>query len=102
MSKLQGTCVLTRMSAFSLNMKSGNKRTIAVLEPEEDLLSGPEIARKYDLDPATIRKWRRDGAPCHLLYANVRRYKMTELQRWLQNRPKKTKTRSESQTEASK
>jgi hypothetical protein len=49
---------------------------------EEKLLSGPSVAREWDLDPATIRRWRREGAPCHIIGEGVIRYKLSELAAW--------------------
>jgi hypothetical protein len=49
---------------------------------EEKLLSGPTVAKAWDLDPATIRRWRREGAPFHALGNGVIRYKLSELSKW--------------------
>jgi hypothetical protein len=57
------------------------------LEPtEEKLLSGPTVAKAWDLDPATIRRWRREGAPFHVLGNGVIRYKLSELSKWRASR----------------
>ena len=56
------------------------KKTIK--PPEEELLSGPEVARKWCLDPATIRRWRNEGAPSHVLGHGLVRYKLSELMVW--------------------
>jgi hypothetical protein len=56
------------------------KKTI--ISPEEQLLSGPEVARKLCLDPATIRRWRNEGAPSHILGNKLIRYKLSELMVW--------------------
>jgi hypothetical protein len=48
---------------------------------DEKLLSGPSAARALDLDPATIRRWRKEGAPCHLM-GDLVRYKLSELTAW--------------------
>jgi len=34
---------------------------------EEPLEAGPRIARKIDVDPATIRRYGREGCPKHIL-----------------------------------
>jgi transposase-like protein len=52
------------------------------LPQEEDFLSGPKIARKLDVDPATIRRWVREGAPNHVLGDKLIRFKLNELLAW--------------------
>ena len=49
---------------------------------EEDFLSGPKIARKIDVDPATIRRWVREGAPHQVLGDKLIRFKLNELLAW--------------------
>jgi excisionase family DNA binding protein len=56
---------------------------------EEELISGGQLARKMGVDPATIRRWRRDeGAPFYQAGHNLIRFKFTEVQAWRANRPK--------------
>jgi hypothetical protein len=50
--------------------------------PHEDLLSGPRIARKLDIDPATVRRWVREGAPHHVLGDKLVRFRLDELLAW--------------------
>jgi hypothetical protein len=50
--------------------------------PEEDLWSGPRIARKLDIDPATVRRWVREGAPHQVLGAKLIRFRLDELLAW--------------------
>ncbi len=57
------------------------------LDVEEKLHSGPSVAKTWDLDPATIRRWRREGAPCHVLGCGLIRYKLSELGKWRASRP---------------
>ena len=52
------------------------------LPPEEDLLSGPRIARKLDIDPATVRRWVREGAPHHVLGDKLIRFRLDDLLAW--------------------
>lgn len=51
-------------------------------QKEEPLESGPNIARKIDLDPATIRRWVREGAPHHVIGDKLVRYRLSELLAW--------------------
>lgn len=55
----------------------------------EKLLSGPNVAKTWDLDPATIRRWRKEGAPSHILGNGLIRYKLSELEKWRASRPVK-------------
>jgi len=56
------------------------------LRLDEKLLSGPSIAKTWDLDPATIRRWRREGAPSHVLGNGLIRYRLRELEKWRASR----------------
>ena len=49
---------------------------------QERLLFGPSVAKEWDLDPATIRRWKREGAPFTVLGKGVIRYKLSELAAW--------------------
>ena len=53
----------------------------------EKLLSGPNVAKTWDLDPATVRRWRREGAPYHTLGNGLIRYRLSELEKWRASRP---------------
>jgi predicted DNA-binding transcriptional regulator AlpA len=57
---------------------------------EDRLKSGPNIARALDLDPATIRRYARDGMPHHVLADRVVRYRMSEVLDWLAQRKRST------------
>jgi hypothetical protein len=57
-------------------------KTKSLKETAERLVSGPHAARELDIDPATVRRWRREGAPCHVLGPGMIRYKMSELAAW--------------------
>jgi hypothetical protein len=50
--------------------------------PEAEYISGPRVARKLDLDPATIRRWAREGAPHHVIGEGLVRYRLDELLAW--------------------
>jgi Helix-turn-helix domain len=53
----------------------------------EDLVSGTIAARKLCVDPATIRRWRREGCPFHAVGHNLIRYRLSELDAWRTARP---------------
>jgi hypothetical protein len=48
--------------------------------------SGPKIARKLDVDPATVRRWAREGMPHHILGEGLIRYRLDEVLNWRANR----------------
>jgi hypothetical protein len=56
------------------------------LKADEKLLSGPSVAKTWDIDPATIRRWRREGAPSHVLGNGLIRYRLRELEKWRASR----------------
>lgn len=57
-------------------MKAKNEKLPDALE------SGPNIARKLDLDPATIRRYAREGMPHHNLGPGLVRYRLSEVLAW--------------------
>jgi hypothetical protein len=63
--------------------------------PEDDLLSGPRIARKLDIDPATVRRWVREGAPHHVLGDKLIRFRLDELLAWRATHKRKVVSGSE-------
>jgi len=60
-------------------------------QTQENLESGPRIARKLDLDPATIRRWASEGCPHHILGEGLIRYKFDEVLAWRAERKAKSK-----------
>jgi hypothetical protein len=60
---------------------------------QEELISGPRVARKLDLDPATIRRWAREGAPHHIIGEGLIRYHLDELLAWRADRKNKVITK---------
>jgi hypothetical protein len=63
------------------------------MKVEEDLLSGAKIAKKLGLNPATIRRWRREHAPCHYI-GDIVRYRLSELIAWRDGKPARDRTGS--------
>ena len=51
-------------------------------KPKEDLISGLRVARTIDVDPATVRRWVREGMPCHVLGEGLVRYQLSEVLVW--------------------
>jgi hypothetical protein len=56
---------------------------------EEPLETGPNIARKIDVDPATMRRYHREGCPGYILGPRMTRFKMSEVLTWLAQRKSK-------------
>ena len=54
----------------------------SVPSPQDDLWAGPRIARKLDVDPATVRRWVREGCPHYTLGNKLIRFKLDELLAW--------------------
>ena len=52
-------------------------------EPE---LSGPALAQYFDVQPSTVRWWRRQGAPAIIYNPKLIRYRISEIQAWLRKR----------------
>jgi predicted DNA-binding transcriptional regulator AlpA len=49
---------------------------------EKKLISGPKVADFLDLDPATIRRYKREGCPAHLIGEGLVRYRLSEVLAW--------------------
>jgi hypothetical protein len=47
----------------------------------ENLLTGPALARKLQIDPATPRRWIREGCPFHSL-GGYKRFDLEEVLTW--------------------
>jgi transposase-like protein len=56
------------------------KQTSVETEP---LVSGLQIARHYDVDAATVRRWRREGMPARYFSAKMVRYELSKVDEWL-------------------
>lgn len=61
------------------------RKTVTKEEPERKV-SGSEVARFFDVDTASVRRWRRDGCPA--LYYNTKlvRYELSKVEAWLRER----------------
>jgi hypothetical protein len=62
------------------------KKVVNLPDKSEPLISGPSLAERYEVDPATVRRWKREGMPCHAFNQKLVRYKITEVEVWLSNR----------------
>jgi hypothetical protein len=69
------------------------KKTIKT--SDEELLSGAAVARKWSLNPATIRRWKDEGAPAHELGKGLIRYRLSELIAWRAKREELMKLQRE-------
>ena len=64
------------------------------IEPaKEEMKSGPKIARILDVDAATLRRWRREGCPHHIIGEGLVRYRLDEVLEWRSRRPNMSKAR---------
>ena len=52
----------------------------------EPLIGGPALAEHYDVHDGTIRRWKREGMPCHAFNSKMVRYKLSEVEKWLSHR----------------
>ena len=60
------------------------------IDDTEDLKSGPQVARFIGVDPATVRRYGREGMPRHVLGAGFTRYRISEVLAWLADRKRKS------------
>jgi hypothetical protein len=67
------------ISTFVVTCKNMKRKNA---QPEDDLMSGPRIARKIDVDPATVRRWVYEGAPHIVLGDKLIRFNLDELLAW--------------------
>jgi len=61
---------------------------------EEELASGPQIARVLKVDAATVRRWRAEGAPHEVIGSGLIRYRMGEILAWRARRPSMPKAQN--------
>jgi phage terminase Nu1 subunit (DNA packaging protein) len=57
---------------------------------EEQLVPGSTIAKKWTVDMATVRRWRREGMPSHYKGNNLYRFKISEVEAWRVSREKRS------------
>jgi hypothetical protein len=63
-------------------------------EPIESELTGAEIASHFSIGKATVRRWRRAGMPARGYNSRLFRYKLSEVEGWLQTREKTSAVQS--------
>jgi hypothetical protein len=56
---------------------------------DDGFKSGPNIARIIDVDPATVRRYKREGMPNHKVGPGLVRYKLSEVLAWRAQRKSK-------------
>jgi helix-turn-helix protein len=55
----------------------------------EPLVTGNEVAAHFTVDPHTVRRWRYDGCPFESYGLKMIRYRLSEVEAWLQKRTRK-------------
>jgi hypothetical protein len=81
-------------------MKTSKKSIVEIDEPE---LTGPEIAVRLRIDPATVRQFRREGMPGRRTGYRKFLYRLSQVNAWLEEREtKKEKIRQQRATEREK
>jgi len=56
----------------------------------DPLISGPKVAHTLDLDPATVRRYKKEGCPCHVIGEGLIRYRLSEVLAWRAQRKTKS------------
>ena len=64
-------------------MKKITKDSDKLAEP---LVGTPTVAGHFDVHDGTVRRWKRDGMPCHAFNSKMVRYKLSEVEAWLVQR----------------
>jgi len=49
-------------------------------------VSGAAVAWELDVDPATVRRWRRQGCPSETYNAKMIRYRLSAVRDWLRQK----------------
>jgi len=57
-----------------------------LIESTEPEVSGAQVAEHFDVGDATIRRWKRAGMPAKQYNSRFIRYKISEVEKWLQAR----------------
>jgi hypothetical protein len=52
----------------------------------EPVVGGPVVANHFDVHDGTVRRWRRQGMPSHAYGRKLVRYKLSEVESWLNQR----------------
>jgi len=79
------------------------KKPKALIEIEEPEMDGPELAERLRVDPATIRRYRREGMPGRKTGYRIFLYRLSLVNAWLEGREaKKEKNRQERVSERTK
>jgi len=65
------------------------------IESTEPEVSGAQVAEHFDVGGATIRRWKRDGMPAKKYNSRLYRYKLSEVEYWLQERGKELAARAD-------
>ena len=60
-----------------------------LFESTEPEVSGAQLAEHFDVGDATIRRWKRAGMPTKKYNSRLYRYKLSEVEKWLQAREEK-------------
>jgi hypothetical protein len=55
-------------------------------EDAEPKVSGSDVARFFDVDTATVRRWKREGCPVLYYSSKLVRYELTKVEAWLRER----------------
>jgi Helix-turn-helix domain len=56
---------------------------------QEPLRTGHQVAAHFKVDPHTVRRWRYDGCPFESYGLKMIRYRLSEVEAWLQKRTRK-------------
>jgi hypothetical protein len=58
-------------------------------EEPEPKVSGNDVARFFDVDNATVRRWKREGCPVLYYSSKLVRYELSKVEAWLKERGSK-------------
>ena len=60
-----------------------------IKEEPEPKVSGSDVARFFDVDTATVRRWKREGCPVLYYSSKLVRYELSKVEAWLRERGSK-------------
>jgi hypothetical protein len=49
----------------------------------EPLVTGAQVADHLTVHEGSVRRWRREGMPCHWFNSKMVRYRLSEVENWL-------------------